>query len=192
MTLRILLIDQDPSRAELVRQALSEAGYDVVLGLEKAVNLKALIEEARADVVIVDLDLPDRDTIESLREASIGAPRPVVMFVDQSDETMMREAITAGVTAYIVDGLSPKRIKPILEVAIARFQSFQALRQELEQTKTTLAERKLVDRAKGILMTTRGLSEQDAYNALRKAAMNQNRRMAEIAKSVVELADLMK
>lgn len=192
MTLRILLIDQDPNRAELVRQALTEAGYDLVQGRESCGNLKTLIEESRADVVIVDLDLPDRDTIESLREASKGAPRPVVMFVDQSDDVMMREAITAGVMAYIVDGLSPKRIKPILEVAIARFQSFQALRKELEDTKTTLAERKLVDRAKGILMSTRGLSEHDAYNALRKAAMNQNRRMAEIARSVVDLAELMK
>ncbi len=192
MSLRILLIDQNPSRAELVRQALAAAGYDLVHGSERATNLRSLIEDSGADVVIVDLDLPDRDTIESLREASLGAPRPVVMFVDRSDETMMREAITAGVTAYVVDGLSPNRIKPVLEVAIARFQAFQALRGELEKTKTSLAERKLVDRAKGILMSTRGLSEQEAYSALRKTAMDQNRRMADIAKSVVELADLMK
>lgn len=192
MTLRILLVDQNPDRAAMVGEALRGAGYEIVQIVAGTDNLATLITQTSAEVVIVDLDLPDRDTIEDLREVSRDAPRPVVMFVDRSDESMMREAITAGVTAYVVDGLQAKRIKPVLEVAIARFQAFDSLRRELEETKTTLAERKLLDRAKGILMTSRGMTESEAYHALRKAAMNQNRRVADVARSVVDLADLMK
>jgi len=192
LALRVLVIDRDLERAALVRQALAEA--DAELKIEVATgsgDLIVLLRAAQPDVVIIDLDLPDRDTIEQLRVATREMPRPIVMFVDQSEESVMRAAIAAGVSAYIVDGLQPKRVKPILDVAVARFQAFEELRRELEVARTSLADRKLIDRAKGIIMAMRGLSEEEAYAMLRNKAMKEQKKLSEIARSIITAAELL-
>lgn len=158
----------------------------------KAGDLLTLLRSAQPDVLVVDLDLPDRDTIEQLRVATRERPRPIVMFVDQSDTSMMHAAIEAGVSAYVVDGLSASRVRPVLDVAIARFKAFDELRRERDTARSQLAERKLVDRAKGILMRVKNLSEEEAYDRMRRAAMNEQKKLAEIAQSIVTAAEMLK
>jgi response regulator NasT len=191
--LRVLVVDHDPERADKVRQALEEdPNLQVQVASVKAGHLLGLLRQAEPDVLIVDLDLPDRDTIEQLRVATRERPRPIVMFVDQSDTEAMRAAVGAGVSAYVVDGLKPGRVKAILDVAVARFQEFDRLRRELDLAKTSLAERKLIDRAKGILMRARGFGEEEAYNLLRSKAMKEQKKVGEIAQSVITAAELLK
>jgi two-component system, response regulator / RNA-binding antiterminator len=191
--LRVLVVDQDPQRADIVQRALGQdPNLQVQVAAVHAGHLLTLLRQADPDVLIVDLDLPDRDTIEQLRMASRERPRPIVMFVDQSDTEAMRAAVGAGVSAYVVDGLRPSRVKAILDVAVARFQEFDRLRRELDLAKTSLAERKLIDRAKGILMRARGLGEEEAYNLLRSKAMNEQKKVGEIAQSVITAAELLK
>jgi two-component system, response regulator / RNA-binding antiterminator len=191
--LRVLVVDQDRKRAEIVEQALKlDPNLDVQIAAGGTGYLLDLLRQAEPDVLIVDLDLPDRDTIEQLRVASRERPRPIVMFVDQSDTDAMKAAVSAGVSAYVVDGLKASRVKPIMDVAVARFQEFENLRRELDLAKTSLAERKLIDRAKGILMTAKGLNEEDAYNLLRSKAMNEQKKVAEIAQSVITASELLK
>ncbi len=190
--LRVLVVDQDPKRAEIVEKALrQDPNLDVQVASGPGYLLD-LLRQAEPDVLIVDLDLPDRDMIEQLRVATRERPRPIVMFVDQSNDEAMKAAVSAGVSAYVVDGLKASRVKPILDVAVARFQEFENLRRELDIAKASLAERKLIDRAKGILMRVRGLSEEDAYNLLRSKAMNEQRKIAEIAQSVITASELLK
>jgi two-component system, response regulator / RNA-binding antiterminator len=191
--LRVLVVDQDPKRAEIVEQALKEdPDLDIQVANAAPGHLIELLRQAEPDVLIVDLDLPDRDTIEQLRVATRERPRPIVMFVDQSDSETMQAALKAGVSAYVVDGLTTSRVKPILEVAVARFREFDGLRRELDLAKASLAERKLIDRAKGILMRARDLSEEDAYNLLRSKAMNEQKKVADIAQSVITASELLK
>ncbi len=189
---RILLIDEAPDRAGAVETALRAAGHTVVAQRASAADLAAEVAATGAEVIIIDMNSPDRDTMESLREVTRACPRPILMFVDRSDETMIAEAIGAGVSAYVVDGLKPARVKPILDVAIARFNQFQALNDEIAKAKASLAERKVIERAKGILMRERKLSEEDAYRALRSAAMEQNKRVAEIAASLLAAAKMLR
>jgi response regulator NasT len=191
-SLRILLIDEIKDRAAAVEEALRRAGHRVTAACEKSADLVAAIEAAQPDVIILDLNVPDRDTIESLREATQERPRPIVMFVDRSDETMIAEAIKAGVTAYVVDGLNPQRVKPVLDVAVARFRQFQALASELTKAKASLVERKAIERAKGILMQQKGLSEEEAYASLRRLAMDQGKRIADIAENLISAARLLR
>jgi response regulator NasT len=191
--LRVLVVDQSRDRADVVRRALMEAGEDHVVEIATgSSDLLVLIRAAQPDIVIVDLDLPDRDTIEQLRVATKEMPRPIVMFVDQTDDAGMQAAIDAGVSAYVVDGLTAKRVKPVLDVAIARFHAFEQLRLELDLARLGLAERRIIDRAKGILMKTRGFTEEEAYAALRSKAMSEQRKIADIAQSVVSVAELFK
>lgn len=190
-SLRILLVDDAPERADAIEAALGAAGHMVVARLPSAADLIQQIGATGAEVIIVDMNSPDRDTIESLREVSRELPRPILMFVDRSDESMIAEAINAGVSAYVVDGLNAARVKPVLDVAVARFNQFQALNDELGRAKASLAERKVIERAKGILMHQKKLSEEEAYRALRRAAMEQNRRIAEVAENLVSAARLL-
>jgi response regulator NasT len=188
---RVLIVDDAVERAEVVQTALRLAGYEVAALVPAAANLYAEVERLKPDVIIIDVDSPDRDTLEHLAVLSSSAPRPVVMFTQDDDSDKIREAVRAGVSAYIVDGLEGARVKPILDVAIARFEQFQALKRELDETGEKLAERKLIERAKGLLMQARGLSEEDAYRALRKQAMQNNTRLADVARQVVSLAGLL-
>lgn len=183
--LSILIIDGSPDRAAVVERGLVEAGWVRVSTIGPSVNLLARIQALAPDVIIIDLENPDRDTLEQMFQVSRQVQRPIAMFVDQSDSQMIHAAIEAGVSAYVVDGLRQDRIKPIVETAVSRFNAFDRLRRERDEAQAKLQDRKLVDRAKGLLMKNRGLSEEDAYTLMRRTAMKQNRKLAEIAQSVI-------
>ncbi len=190
--LRVLLVDPDPARAAVLKTGLVESGCEIVAVAEHEDDLVARVREAAPDVVIIDLDSPSRDTLESLSAVTREQPRPIVMFVDNSDDRMIEAAIRAGVSAYVIDGLNAKRVKPVLDVAIARFKEYQSLRDELAKTKTTLSERKIVERAKGLLMEQKKIGEDEAYRTLRKLAMDQNRRLVDVAQAVLTYAQILK
>ena len=189
--LRVLLLDERADRARDLASTLEEAGCQVVAQLIGAVDLHATLRAVQPDVVIVDMDSPDRDTLEDMQRITSEQPRPIVMFVDETDSESIRSAVRAGVAAYVVKGASPERIRPVLEVACARFEEFQALKSELARAQSTLADRKLIERAKGILMQKRGLSEEIAFQMLRKMAMNQGVRLAEVARHVLAAAEIL-
>lgn len=183
--LSILVIDESPDRAAIVERGLVEAGYRRVSLIGTTVDLVPRIQALMPDVIIVDLENPDRDTLEQMLDVSRRIPRPIAMFVGHSDGDMIRQAVEAGVSAYVVDGLRQERIRPIVEMAISRFHAFDRLRRERDAAQAQLADRKVIDRAKGLLMQRRGLSEEAAYGLLRRTAMQQNRRLVEIAQSVI-------
>ena len=191
MSLRILLVDDDPARLAVLREGLAGAGYELAGQVGPRDDLLAALRLAEADVVIASLSSPGRHTLESLARATADNPKPVVMFVGEEGAPLAVDAIRAGVSAYVVDGLAPRRVKPVLEVAVARFAEFQRLKAELERSRAALAERKVIERAKGLVMRQRGLSEEEAYRMLRKAAMDQNRRLAEVAESLVAAARML-
>ena len=186
-----MLIDKNAGRSAILEQALADSGYEVVARLTSPQNLAAEVAEVNPDVVIIDMQSPDRDTLESMRNVSRDQPRPIVMFAEKSDSETIRSAVSAGVSAYVVDGMEPNRLQPILDVAIARFREFQALRAELEDAKSKLADRKDVDKAKGILMKQRGMGEDEAYKALRKMAMDRNVKIGEAARMLIAAAELL-
>jgi response regulator NasT len=191
-SLHILVVDQNVVRASILEDGLREAGYGRVTVVRDMQNLLKRIEEADPDVICIDLENPNRDVLEQMFQVSRSVPRPVAMFVDRSDTDMIKAAVESGVGAYVVDGLRKERIKPILEMAVSRFNTFRQLREELDQARQALEERKVIERAKGILMQERKLSEEAAYALLRKAAMNENRRVVEIAQALVTAAGLLK
>jgi response regulator NasT len=190
--LRILLIDQNVTRASILEEGLHEAGYPHVTVVRDMQNLLRRIVDADPDVIFIDLENPNRDVLEQMFQVSRCVRRPIAMFVDRSDTEMIRSAVESGVSAYIVDGLRKERVKAILDMAVSRFNAYSQLRDERDHAKQELEERKVIERAKGILMKERSLSEEAAYGALRKAAMNENRRLAEVAQSVVTAARLFK
>ena len=189
--LRIMLVDRLPERTNTVEQALSAAGHEVVARVMAGGDLAAEVAAASPDVIIIDIDSPDRDTLEHMRTICRERPRPVVMFTNDDNASTIRSAVRAGVSAYVVDGLHASRVLPVLEVAIARFEEFQAMREELEQTKSTLAERKLVERAKGILMRQTRMDEEAAYKAMRKMAMDRNIKLVDLARTLIAAAELL-
>jgi response regulator NasT len=185
LRLNILVIDEDPARAALLEGALVEAGYTHVVTLRTTANLHQRIVALEPDVVIIDLQNPDRDTLENMFQVTRSVKKPIAMFVDQSDGETIRRAVEAGVSAYVVDGLKKDRVKPIVDVAVTRFESFSKLVTERDEARTALAERKRTDKAKGLLMQHRGISEEEAYTLMRKAAMQQSKKIAEIADSII-------
>jgi response regulator NasT len=189
--LHILVIDADRIRASIIEDGLRSAGHDRVTVIDDMTRLMRRVVEVDPDVIVIDLENPNRDVLEHMFQVSRAAKRPVAMFVDRSDVGSIEAAIDAGVSAYVVDGLKKERVKPILDTAISRFNVFDRLRRELEEAKGKLAERRSIDRAKGILMRTRGMSEDAAYTLLRRTAMNQGRRMAEIAESLIVASGLL-
>ncbi|MGD9803927.1 MAG: ANTAR domain-containing response regulator [Hyphomicrobiaceae bacterium] len=190
-TLNILVIDANRIRASIIEEGLREGGGVRVTVLDDINGLMRRVAEIDPDVVVIDLESPNRDMLEHMLQVSRAVKRPVAMFVDRTDQTSIEAAIEAGVAAYVVDGLKKERIRPVLDTAITRFKAFDRLRRELEQARGELSERKSIERAKGILMRTRGLNEQQAYALLRTTAMNQSRRVAEIAESLVTAAGLL-
>lgn len=190
--LTIIVVERDADRAMRIVDGLRAAGDHRITVFAESGGLARRIAESKPDIVLIDVANPSRDILEELALASGPLERPVAMFVDQSDENLTRAAIEAGVSAYVVDGLRPERIKPILDAAIARFHMFQRMRAELAAAKTALEERKVIDRAKAILMKARGVDEETAYALLRKTAMDQNRRMADIAQQLVMAAGLLR
>ena len=189
--LRIVLVDEKPERSGDLERVLEEAGYAVVARLCGRDDLRAHLAALAPDVIIVDMQSPDRDVLEDMQRIHREQPRPVVMFVDESDSESIGAAVRAGVSAYVVDGLKARKVRPIVEVAIARFREFQALRSELQLAREQLEDRKLIERAKGILMSRRGLGEEEAYRLLRKTAMERNARMVDVARHLIEMADLL-
>lgn len=190
--LKILIIDSNDERAAVVEQGLAAYGDAQILRMGLLVDLARKVEELQPDVLIVDVDSPDRDTLENMRSVSDHSPRPIIMFVEQSEESLAEEALRAGVSAYIVDGLSAKRVKPILDVAMMRFKVFNKLREELDKAKSDLASRKLIERAKGLLMEQRQLSEENAYKLLRNTAMKEGKSILEIADSLISITRMLK
>jgi len=189
--MRVLVVDESAERAEVLRAALLLAGYEVTASLTSAVTLLKTIERLEPEVIVIDTDSPSRDVLEHLVMVSRHTPRPVVMFASDGTPETIRAATRAGVSAYVVDGLDEKRIKAIVDVAVARFDELQELRDQLAQANSKLAERKLIERAKGLLMKSRGLDEEAAYAALRKAAMDRNLKLSEVAQRIVDAADLL-
>jgi response regulator NasT len=190
--LRILLVDQNMTRASILEEGLREAGYTNVTVVRDMQNLLRRIVDADPDVVCIDLENPNRDVLEQMFQVSRVVRRPVAMFVDRSDSDMIKAAVESGVGAYVVDGLKKERVKAVVDMAVSRFNAFNDLREELDRAKQALDERKVVERAKGILMKERGLTEEAAYALLRKAAMSDNRRVADIAQAVITAAGLLR
>lgn len=189
--MRIVIVDDSGLRATVLEEGLRDAGYDDIHVIPPQGGFVARIERMAPDVVLMDLGSPSRDTLEEMLAVSRALARPIAMFVDQSDETMIGAAIDAGVSAYVVDGLRKERVKPVLDLAIRRFNAFARMQSELDEARTALAERKTIDRAKAILMSTRNLSEPDAYALLRSTAMNQNRRIVDVAEALITASSLL-
>lgn len=189
--LQILIIDENAMRAAILEDGLREAGEIVVHHIRDTSQLQKRVAAIDPDVILIDLENPSRDALDQMFQVSRWAKRPIAMFVDRSDSETVAEAIDAGVSAYIVDGLRKERVKPILDVTIRRFHAFDRLRNELSEARYALEERKVVEQAKRILMAQRGLSEEDAYVLLRRTAMNRNRKIADLARSLVAAADLL-
>jgi response regulator NasT len=188
--MRLLLVDPDPARAALVAEGLSDMRP---LEIRRTSSLaESDVRDFQPDVIVVACDSPDRDAIESLREATQNNPRPVVMFVDRSEPGRAEEAVRAGVAAYIVDGLQPARVRSILEVAMSRFQLMQQLRADLAKAQSDLASRKTIERAKGLLMKERQIGEEEAYAMLRKLAMNTGRPVAAVAADLLSFHGVLK
>lgn len=189
--IRILIIDENLVRTSILEDGLRDAGFNRVVTLADMTNLLRRIVDIDPDVIFIDLENPNRDVLEQMFQVSRTVRRPVAMFVDQSDAGTIEAAIDAGVSAYVVDGLRKDRVKPILDMTISRFNAFNRLRDELDNARRELEDRKIIERAKGILMKRRGASEEDAYALLRTTAMSSKQRIADIARSVVTAAGLL-
>lgn len=190
--IKILIVDASPLRAAIIEEGLREAGSHQIVRISGTTGLVAAIEQHDPDVVVIDLENPSRDALADMFLVSRHVKRPITMFVDQSDTASIEEAVEAGVSAYIVDGLKKERMKPILQTCISRFNAFRKLREELDDARSQLEERKVIDRAKGIVMRMKGLPEEEAYALMRRTAMNEKRKLAEIARSIVTAAEVLK
>jgi len=189
--MRVLVVDESDERAALLREALTAAGHEVAASLSSSLELLRAVETLHPDVIVIDTESPTRDVLEHVVIVSQSSPRPIVMFASDSGGEAIRSAVRAGVSAYVVDGLDTSRVNSIVEVACARFEEFQRLKIELAEANLKLSERKLVERAKGLLMQSRGLSEDDAYHALRKLAMAKKQRLGDVAQQVIDTAELL-
>lgn len=189
--LTILVIDENAIRASIIEEGLNEAGHLNVRVIHEMQGVARLIETMDPDVIIIDIENPNRDMMEHMFQLTRMISRPIAMFVDRSDTAAIEAAVDAGVSAYVVDGLKKERIKPILDMAVSRFNAFSRLQRELFEARNALEERKVIERAKGILMKMRGLSEEQAFALLRQTAMNEKKKLADIAQSVVTAAGLL-
>ena len=189
---KIVIVDESPIRAAILEEGLREAGFTSVERIGDMHNLLARIYALDPDVILIDLENPSRDVLEQMFQVSRAVKRPIAMFVDQSDSASIQASVDAGVSAYIVDGLKKERIKPVLDLCISRFNAFSRLQNELEKTKSALEERKIIDRAKGLLMKLKGLSEDEAYVLMRSTAMREKKRIGEIAQSIITASEILK
>jgi len=189
---KIAIVDENPVRAAILEEGLLEAGHRNVTRVSERTNLLARLTLLDPDVILIALENPSRDVLEQMFQVSRVVRRPVAMFVEQSDTASIEAAIDAGVSAYVVDGLTKERVKHVVDISIMRFKAFSRLKDELTEAKVALQERKVIDRAKGILMRAKNLQEEEAYALLRKTAMNENKKIAEVAQSVVTAAELFK
>jgi response regulator NasT len=189
--MRVMLIDENLERRTELRTALCESGCEVVENSDSMLDIISRVADLQPDMIIIDTDSPSRDTLEHVCLVSRDQPRPIVMFTQDGSTDKIRAALISGVSSYVVDGLDPARIKPILDVAITRFEEHQVLRRELDQANAALAERKVVERAKGILMKQRNVGEAEAYQAMRRMAMERSMKMAELAQQIIAASALL-
>jgi response regulator NasT len=189
---KIAIVDESPIRAAILEEGLRDAGFTDVVRIDEMQSLLSRIYALDPDVIVIDLENPSRDILEQMFQVSRAVRRPVAMFVDQSDAASIQASVDAGVSAYIVDGLKKERLKPILDLCISRFNAFAKLQDELDRTKSALEDRKVIERAKGILMKLKGLSEDEAYVLLRSTAMREKKKIGEIAQSILTASELLK
>ncbi|MGE4430883.1 MAG: ANTAR domain-containing response regulator [Sphingobium sp.] len=189
--MKIAVIDESAARAAVIEEGLREAGMTDIAVLVERRGLVADLERLAPDVILINLENPSRDMLEESFALSRALARPIAMFVDQSDEASIADAVDAGISAYVVDGLRKDRIKPVLELAVRRFNAFSRLQSELQEARSALAERKTIDRAKMLLMKRRGIDEPAAYALLRKQAMDSGRRIAEVADALITAENLL-
>ena len=189
---KIVIVDESPIRAAILKEGLRDAGFTSVEHIAEMQNLLARIYRIDPDVILIDLENPSRDILEQMFQVSRAVRRPIAMFVDQSDAASIQQSVEAGVSAYIVDGLKKERIKPILDLCISRFNAFSKLQDELDRTKSALEDRKILDRAKGLLMKAKGLTEEEAYVLIRSTAMREKKKIGDIAQSIITAAELLK
>lgn len=190
--LSVLLIDDNPTRAEVVEAGLRDAGYVLLERLDGTYDLSARVGALKPDIIVVSIDSPSRDAIEDLRRTTERQPRPIALFADRSDPATIAAAMEAGVSAYVVKGLAKDRVQPVVDVAVAHFNRYHAMREELDRARLSLVERKTVDRAKGLLMEQKGIGEDAAYKLLRRLAMEQNKRIGEVAQDILTYAKALK
>jgi len=190
--LSVLLIDDNPARAEIVESGLRDAGYVLLERLGGTYDLLARVAALKPDVIVVSIDSPSRDAIEDLRRTTEQQPRPIALFADRSDPATIAAAMEAGVCAYVVKGLAQDRVQSVVDVAVAHFNRYHVMREELDRARLSLVERKTVDRAKGLLMEQKGIGEEAAYRLLRKLAMDQNKRIGEVAQDILTYAKAFK
>ena len=189
---KIVIVDQNPIRAAILEEGLREAGFTGVVHINEMQSLLARIYALDPDIILIDLENPSRDVLEQMFQVSRAVRRPIAMFVDQSDAASIQASVDAGVSAYIVDGLKKERLKPILDLCISRFNAFSKLQDELERAKSALEDRKIIERAKGILMKLKGLTEDEAYVLLRSTAMREKKKIGEIAQSILTASEFLK
>jgi response regulator NasT len=189
---KIVIVDESPSRAAVLEAGLREAGYQSLVRISEMQSLLARICGLDPDIIVIDLENPSRDILDQMFQVSRAVRRPIAIFVDQSDAASIQASVDAGVSAYIVDGLKKERIKPIVDLCVSRFNAFAKLQEELERTKSALEERKVIDRAKGILMKLKGLTEEEAYVLMRSTAMREKKKIGEIAQSILTASELLK
>jgi two-component system, response regulator / RNA-binding antiterminator len=189
--MRVLVVDESEERAAILREGLEKAGHEVAASLTSPLELLRAVETLQPDVIVIDTESPTRDVLEHVVIVSQSSPRPIVMFSTDAAGEAIRDAVRAGVSAYVVDGLDAGRVNNIVAVACANFEEFQHLKMELAEANLKLTERKLVERAKGLLMQSRGMSEDDAYHALRKLAMSKKLRLGDVAQQVIDTAELL-
>ena len=190
--LRIVIVDPNPLRTAILRDGLREAGYEQVLVVDSFLDLEQRLRAIDADIVLIDLENPNRDVLEQMIRISGADARPVAMFADSSDAAMINAAIDAGVSAYVVDGLKKERVKNIVDLTVSRFNAFARLREELAAAQSQLADRKAIDQAKGLVMKAKAISEEQAYAMMRKVAMNEGKKIADIARSILTAAELLR
>jgi response regulator NasT len=185
--LSILLIDDNDERAEAFKSALQESRYHIVHLSSPAQSLLKEVDTLQPDIIVIDIESPSRDILDSVHTLSSFAPKPVVMFSDEEDTEVINQSVRSGVSAYVVGDTDPKRVRSILDAAVARFDEFQRLRRELDDTKQALAARKVIDKAKRLLMEQRGLDEQQAYSSMRKMAMDAGQKLEDVAKTLISV-----
>ncbi|MDN3276852.1 ANTAR domain-containing protein [Frankia sp. RB7] len=189
---KIVIVDESPIRAAILEEGLREAGFTQIVHISEMQSLLARIYAVDPDIILIDLENPSRDVLEAMFQVSRAVRRPIAMFVDQSDSSSIQASVEAGVSAYIVDGLKKERIKPILDLCVSRFNAFAKLQEELERTKSQLEDRKVIEKAKGILMRVKSLNEDEAYVLMRSTAMREKKKIGEIAQSIITASEMLK
>ncbi len=189
--LKVMIVDNDLDRTKPLKQSLLDTGYDVIAHLKDTVNLDDACSRLQPDIVIIDTDSPSRDTLENICVMTMNEPRPIIMFTHDGDKEQIKLATQAGVCAYVVGSIPNKRLQPVIDAAIARFDEFKNLRVALKEANSKLSERKLVERAKGLIMKQRKIDEDEAYNLLRSMAMQKNIRIGALSKQIIDAAELL-